>query len=400
MSLPLVSIVVPTYERAGFVETAVISLLEQDYPALEVLAIDDGSRDETSTILARIAERSAPDRFRWWQQENAGQAMTINRGLEQASGELLGYLSSDDYLLPGAILRLVEAFAAHPDADVAYADQLVVDDSDHVTDTVELISMTFEQTLRSGLCPVGVGALVRRRLYERIGGWDPSHHFYPDYEWWLRAGDVGFVRVAQPGGAWRIHGGSISTGNFAVENLRERLSERLLLLDTLYARSDLSAKAKATEREAYSTMLIEMGVLFDQDRSHESERRFLVEDRLGRRFSRRAGKGFEKGLLWSERQRLYAEHHATTADYENGQLRQTLDALRGTAEERERQATLLTAEIERLRIELADAAQAHTALAAHEARPRWLRIARELTPLTLRDRAGAALHRARRITGS
>ena len=231
MSLPLVSIVVPTYERAGFVETAVISLLEQDYPALEVLAIDDGSRDETSTILARIAERSAPDRFRWWQQENAGQAMTINRGLEQASGELLGYLSSDDYLLPGAISRLVEAFAAHPDADVAYADQLVVDDSDHVTDTVELISMTFEQTLRSGLCPVGVGALVRRRLYERIGGWDPSHHFYPDYEWWLRAGDVGFVRVAQPGGAWRIHGGSISTGNFAVENLRERLSERLLLLE-------------------------------------------------------------------------------------------------------------------------------------------------------------------------
>ncbi len=109
MSLPLVSVVVPTYERAGFVETAVVSLLEQDYPALEVLAIDDGSRDETSVVLARIAERFAPDRFRWWQQENAGQAMTINRGLDQARGELLGYLSSDDYLLPGAISRLVEA---------------------------------------------------------------------------------------------------------------------------------------------------------------------------------------------------------------------------------------------------------------------------------------------------
>ncbi len=147
-------------------------------------------------------------------------------------------------------------------------------------------------------------------------------------------------------------------------------------------------------------MLIEMGVLFDQDRSLESERRFLIEDKLGRRFSRQAGKGFEKSLLWSERQRLYAEQHATAADYENGQLRQTIDALRVTAEERERQATLLTIEVERLRIEAADAAQARLALAAHQARPPWLRIARELTPPPLRARAGAALHRARRIARS
>jgi glycosyltransferase involved in cell wall biosynthesis len=394
MSRPLVSIVVPTYERAGFVETAIMSLLEQDYPALEVFAIDDGSRDETSAVLARIAEQSDPDRFRWWRQENAGQAAAISRGYEQAGGELLGYLSSDDYLLPGAISRLVDALSANPAADVAYSDQLIVDDFDQVNDTIELVALNFRETLRSGLCPVGVGALIRRRLYDRIGGWDPNYHFYPDYEWWLRAGDVGFVRVPEPGGAWRMHGGSISTGNFEVRNLLERLRERLLILDNTYSQ-ELVEEIKATEPMAYSTMLIEMGLLFDRGHDSESTRRFVVEDRLGETYSHRAAEGFEKGLLWSERQRQYAEHRGTAAEYVNGQLQQTIEALRETAEERERQVTMLNAEIELLRTEVLEAAPARAALAAHEARPHWLRIARELTPQPLRARVGAALHRTR-----
>ena len=395
MSQPLVSIVVPAYERAGFVETAIMSLVEQDYPALEILAIDDGSLDETSAILARIAERSDSERFRWWQQENAGQAATINRGFGQARGELLGYLSSDDYLLPGAISRLVDALAANPEADVAYSDQLIVDDSDHVTDTIELTEHTFDKALRLGLCLIGVGALTRRRLYDRIGGWDPHYHFYPDYEWWLRAGEVGFVRVPEPGGAWRMHGGSISTGNFEVENVRERLRERFLILDAVYARGDLPASVRTTEQEAYSTMLIELGLMFDRDGSGRPDHRFVVEDRLGETYSHRAAEGFEKSLLWSERQRLYAEHRGTAAEYVNGQLQQTVDALRDTVAERERHVTQLedvrrelTAEVERLHAEVADAAQARAELAAHESRPRWLRIARELTPRPLRDRDG------------
>ena len=146
-------------------------------------------------------------------------------------------------------------------------------------------------------------------------------------------------------------------------------------------------------------MLIEMGVLFDQDRSLESERRFFIEDQLGTRFSRRAGEGLEKGLLWSERQRLYAENHATAADTRTVNCAKPSTLCVGpprSASVKRRCSPLRSSACDRAR----GCGPGATTLAAHEARPRWLRIARELTPPTLRDRAGAALHRARRNTGS
>ena len=112
MTEPLVSIVVPTFDRAGYVETAILSLLHQDYPALEVIVVDDGSRDQTRAILSRIGERFPTERFRWLGHANQGQAYSINRGFEAARGELLGYLSSDDFLVPGAITSLVRAALA------------------------------------------------------------------------------------------------------------------------------------------------------------------------------------------------------------------------------------------------------------------------------------------------
>jgi glycosyltransferase involved in cell wall biosynthesis len=82
----LVSIVVPTFDRAGYVETAILSLLEQDYSALEVIVVDDGSQDETRAVLSRISERFPGERFRWISHPNQGQAASINRGFDAARG--------------------------------------------------------------------------------------------------------------------------------------------------------------------------------------------------------------------------------------------------------------------------------------------------------------------------
>lgn len=393
MSRPLVSVVVPTYDRAGHVETAILSLLEQDYPALEVLAVDDGSRDETPAVLARIAEQVEPERFRWLRHENVGQAASVNRGFGEARGELLGYLSSDDYLLPGAISRLVGAAEQHPEAEVFYPGYQIVDEVDRVTDTVHPLQHTLVDSVRWAVCIPGVGALVRRSFYERVGGWDPSFHFSPDYEWWLRAGETRFVRVPQPGGAWRIHGGSITAGRVEIADVRERLRERFAMLDAVYTREDLPAEVQAVEREAYSTMLIEMGLLLDPPGIGSIGHRFAVEDRLGELFSRRAAGILQQGRLWSDRRARYAEHRATAAEYVNGQLQQTADALLQTLEERRRQTTLLAAELVHLREQLTPADPSQT-------RPLWLRVARQLMPPPLRARAGAALHRARGMARS
>src|SRR2546427_3382564 len=94
---PLLSIVTPSYNQAAFLEETIRSVLEQDYEPLEYVVVDDGSTDGSAEIAQRYA-----DRLTLVQQENAGQPAAINRGFARTSGELMGYLNSDDTLLPGA----------------------------------------------------------------------------------------------------------------------------------------------------------------------------------------------------------------------------------------------------------------------------------------------------------
>src|SRR3954452_11779618 len=125
---PLVTIIVPAYNRAGgLLEATLDSILAQDYSNLDVLALDDGSTDETPQVLERYAD-AHPGRMRWERHENMGQAKTLNRGFEMARGELIGYLNSDDLFLPGGIAKLAEQLVDEPDAALAYPAYRVIDE--------------------------------------------------------------------------------------------------------------------------------------------------------------------------------------------------------------------------------------------------------------------------------
>ncbi|HEV7772198.1 MAG TPA: glycosyltransferase [Conexibacter sp.] len=375
MSRPLVSVVVPTYNRAGFVETALDSLLDQDYDALEVIALDDGSTDETPAVLARIAERTDPGRFNWSRHDNVGQAATINRGLARAKGELLGYLSSDDYLLPGAIGRLVAAAEADPDADVIYPWFHVVDDADRVIDTIECLEHNLRDALRWVLCMPGVGALMRRRCFERIGDWDERYRFCPDFEWWIRARDARFHRVPEALGAWRAHDGSISTGGLDIGYVHELLR----VLDDLYAADDVPAELLEVKDEAYSSAHTLGAIVLRRGAVHrETDPRFAIEDRLAARYSRLAA--------LHERDEIANLRHAfRAADRERRTLRElileqqrTVDTLEQTARDRE------------VRI-----AELEVVAGMRPGRPALMRMGRALTPPALRPHLGAAVHRLR-----
>ena len=386
MTRPLVSIVVPTYNRAGYVETAVDSLLEQDYEALEVIVLDDGSRDETSAVLQRIAERADPARFQWDRHDNVGQAATINRGLQRAKGDLLGYLSSDDYLLPGAISRLVAAAEETPDADVIYPWFHVVDDADRVIDTIAAFEHNLRDAVRWVLCMPGVGALMRRSCYERIGGWDERYRFCPDFEWWIRARDARFLCVREPLGAWRAHEGSISTGGldtgYAIELLR--------VLDDLYASPDLPEELLEVRAEAYASAYALGAIVLRRDRRTDvGDDRFAIEDRLGLHYS--------KLTAQLELEEISGLRHAyRAADRERRALRdligeqyRLIDTLQETARDRE----VRIVELERNRE--VPIVEPERAVDQRRNRRLLLRLARKLTPPGLRPRVGAAVHRMR-----
>src|SRR5579862_8034570 len=103
---PRITIVTPSYQQAAYVEETLRSVLLQNYPALEYIVIDGGSSDGSANLIERYASRLAY----WHSQRDHGQADAINQGFDRATGEIVGWLNSDDFLLPGALFAVAQAF--------------------------------------------------------------------------------------------------------------------------------------------------------------------------------------------------------------------------------------------------------------------------------------------------
>jgi glycosyltransferase involved in cell wall biosynthesis len=116
---PRITVVTPSYQQAAYVEEGLRSVLLQNYPNLEFIVNDGGSTDGSTAIIARYA----PFLTHWQSQKDGGQGDAINQGMSLATGELLGWLNSDDLLLPGALFAVARAFL-DSGADVIYGDAL------------------------------------------------------------------------------------------------------------------------------------------------------------------------------------------------------------------------------------------------------------------------------------
>jgi glycosyltransferase involved in cell wall biosynthesis len=361
LSGPFVSIVIPTYDRVGMVETAIMSVLEQDYDDLEVVAVDDGSHDETPALLERIAQHADPGRFRWSVQENMGQAVALNRAWADSRGDLIGYVSSDDYLLPGAISKLVAASIEHPEADVFYPWELVVDEADRTIDVLEHLTHRYVDAVRWALCSIGVGALVRRSRFDTTGGWDSTLRLIPDFDWWLRMHDATFVCVQEPLGARRRHSGSIRVGLDPLEDMQEWL----LVLDRVFAREDLPAEVLEVKSQAYSSALINtVHELQIRDPATVDDPRFVVQDMISPRYS-----VAHRTSIEDERTRILAalrsaEEGLATQTAVIDELRRTIGTLEGSARLRDERISALDADQKRLLEQMSGLAAERDALAA------------------------------------
>jgi glycosyltransferase involved in cell wall biosynthesis len=130
MKKGLVSIVIPTYNRAETIERAVDSVLAQDYPLVEVIVVDDGSQDDTAD---RIAKRYGQDqRVRSFRIPNGGVCVARNRGLREVQGEFVAMLDSDDYWLPGKLSLQIGVLQAHPTLSMVWSDMDAIDTTGQV----------------------------------------------------------------------------------------------------------------------------------------------------------------------------------------------------------------------------------------------------------------------------
>jgi GT2 family glycosyltransferase len=130
MEKGLVSIVIPTYNRAETIERAVDSVLAQDYPFVEVIVVDDGSQDDTAD---RIARRYNQDlRVRYIRIANGGVCVARNRGMKEVQGEFIAMLDSDDYWLPGKLSLQVGVLQTHPTLSMVWSDMDAIDTTGQV----------------------------------------------------------------------------------------------------------------------------------------------------------------------------------------------------------------------------------------------------------------------------
>ncbi len=210
MARPLVSVVVVSFNQARFLEEALRSVLEQEYEPVEVLVVDGASTDGSRELVERYADRLA-----WWVSEpDRGQADALNKGLTRARGDVFGWLSSDDALLPGAIARVVEAFERDPAALLVYGEALFVDEEGREIFPLEPRPFDVEAMVRA--CAnhvVQPGSLFRRRAWEAAGPLNADGHYLFDFEFALRVARAGKVaRIEDRLALYRVHPESKSGG--------------------------------------------------------------------------------------------------------------------------------------------------------------------------------------------
>ena len=201
-----VSIVIPAYNHARFLGQAIESVLAQTHPQVELIVLDDGSTDGTREVLAKYAGR-----FHCESQANMGQAATLNKGWAMARGEILGYLSADDYLRPQAVRRSLDALVADRKAVLVYPDFEHVDENSKKIDVVRTPEFSYADMVLKSVCPPGPGALFQRSAYQAAGGWNPALRRIPDFEFWLRLALAGpFRRIPEALACYRVHGAAQS----------------------------------------------------------------------------------------------------------------------------------------------------------------------------------------------
>lgn len=205
-----VSVIVPTYNRAHYIEECLDSLLNQTCPAIEIIVIDDGSEDDTAGLLRRYGNK-----IRYLRKENGGKPSAVNLGLSLAQGNLIWLFDDDDVALPGAIEHRVAALKNRPDVGFVYSPHYLGADGPDgriVQKNLQIVPYYDDETLFAELikgCFFHLAtALVRIEAYRLVGGFNVGLLSSEDYDMQIRlAHAFNAVYSPEPSFIFRQHMG-------------------------------------------------------------------------------------------------------------------------------------------------------------------------------------------------
>ena len=188
---PLVSIVTPVLNRAEQISACLASVSSQGYPNIEHIVVDGGSSDGT---LERIKSFTSNHQFHWISEPDGGMYEAVNKGLSLARGEVLAYLNSDDFYLPWSVETAIKSLSDN--IDVVYGDLgvLFITPDGQSNFRIQFYP-SFDLTYFAHVATLGQPSVFwRRKISEKIGGFDTSYRLLGDCEYWLRAATEGSAR--------------------------------------------------------------------------------------------------------------------------------------------------------------------------------------------------------------
>jgi len=229
-NFPKLTIITPSYNQAHFLERTILSVLNQNYPNLEYIIIDGGSTDHSVEVIKKYEKFLSY----WISEKDRGQVHAINKALEKATGEYIGFQNSDDVYFPGTFARFGEAALQAP-ADILYGDLFMISTDDEVTEILKTTSYNINCQVLEGMQIHNQSLFFKKSLVEKYGMFDESYRFAFDYEFITRytAQETTSVRkVDGLAGALRVHADAKSS-NIAHVGIEEHKKIQKLYISTI-----------------------------------------------------------------------------------------------------------------------------------------------------------------------
>ncbi|MCC6253167.1 MAG: glycosyltransferase [Bacteroidia bacterium] len=215
--LPKISVITPSYNQGEFIEETILSVINQDYPNIEYIVLDAASNDNTVNIIKKYENKISY----WISEKDKGQADAVNKGFARATGDILCWLNSDDYYLPGTLKFVAE------NLDINKA-QILFGEVDHIFDkTKEIVHSNVKNKLEHYNLKyydyiIQPGSFWTRKVWENTGSLKHDMHFAFDWDWFIRAEMLGteFKYVSRVMSIYRIHDAH-KTNNGGEKRLKE-----------------------------------------------------------------------------------------------------------------------------------------------------------------------------------
>ena len=207
MNSPKISIVIPSYNQGQYLEETIRSVVDQEYPNLELFIVDGGSNDNSVDIIRKYEHH-----ITWWiSEKDKGQSDAINKGLKKATGEIITWINSDDLLTPGSLHKVASHFSDLPDSTGLIHGGVIVFNEDRELETRFTYLPPCPESYLSGMAFSQPSAFFRKKYVDQVGPLNNDLHYGMDYDLFMRFSLVcNFQPVRDVFSRYRLHGQSKS----------------------------------------------------------------------------------------------------------------------------------------------------------------------------------------------